>query len=444
MKIMTTDLQPLKGTKGEIPVDLLVPPSPKLWETTPGNLITYTDVVSDPMDPSGQLKVPNPLTVTVDALRLAKEQKGLLSAAHALLGQMYDEKKQPTGKPAYVFGGEAAQHGDQSLPVLLINAGNAGFDVMQPSGNHIDLARCADDAAYCDWVKQVHVSSGIPLLSVSVHMDGYFLFSVTHVKRARAIWGQKFEGTDEQLQELLLHRMAKILIGAARLGVRVLHLFFGQPGEVPYYGWPFHEKNGANVAAMRQRFYDIMNRLLPLAKLLGIYLCHEIHFGTIALNADDYIFVWKQLGCPDNLCLGFDPSHFWHGEPWWVALDKLRAAGIKVVVAHFKQAVLLDGRPTLGLDHDDRRRGMMFSSLDATSGIVDMNLYAGQLTLPGTGLAEFWHQVCNLPIPGYAEAEDPHWNTWDILVRGVGYLQRTIGPMRLAQAHFTEAMALKA
>lgn len=116
---------------------------------------------------------------------------------------------------------------------------------------------------------------------------------------------------------------------------------------------------------------------------------------------------------------------------------------MKVVVCHFKQTVLLDGRGELGFEHDDRARGMMFACLHSTSGIVDMNVYAGQLLRPGTGLSEFWHGQCNLPVPGYAEAEDPHWFTWDVLVRGVAYLQCILGGLHLPAGHFTEQMARK-
>jgi hypothetical protein len=427
---MTTSA--IVGAKGTIPADLVNPPTEsEPWDTSA--TISITGETVNPRDPS--TKIPDPFTITVNAETLQQVQRELVTTAQQLLG------KPSTGAPAYAFGGEGAQHGGTPLPQLLIKAGNANFLVMQPSGNHIDLARCAVDMRYCTWIKAVFAAARMPLLSVSVHMDAYFLMSATHVARAREILG----GTDaalpdERLQELLLQRMALIMIGAARLGIQALHLFWGQPGNVPPYGWPFHPAGGTNIREMRERFVAIMKRLLPLAEQLGIYLCHEIHFGTIAQNADDYITIWEMLGKPKHMVLGFDPSHFWCGEPWYIALDKLRRAGIKVILCHFKQAIILHGRAMLGYEHDDRLRGMMFVSLDSTGGFVDMNLYAGQLTLPGTGLAEFWHGQCDLPIPGYAEAEDPHWNTWDVLARGVEYLQRTVGRMHLAGAHFTAEM----
>lgn len=431
----------IKGKKGLIPSGLVLPPSQGTpWSAANGSTITpggseVFDLADPEMDPDKKRKIPDPFDINVDAAGLKAAQKSLITEAQRILGKVSE------GKPAYVFGGEGAQHGGTALPQLLINAGDAGFDVMQPSGNHIDLARCARDAAYAAWVLAVHKAANIPLLSVSVHMDAYFDLSALHSKRARAI--QQGEGEfvdDEQLQQLLHHRMAEIIVGAARLGIQVLHLFWGQPGEVPAYGWPFHEPGGANVQRMRELFVQLVKPLVELAAKVGIYLCHEIHYGTIAMNAGDLIKVWEMMGKPANFCVGFDPSHFWHGEQWWNALDKLVDAGMKVYVCHFKQAVLLDGRAKLGYEADDRFRGMMFSVLDASQGIVDMNLYAGQLTLKGVGLAEFWHGQCDLPIPGYAEAEDPHWNTWDVLVRGVGYLQRILGGMHLPKAHFTAEM----
>jgi len=433
----TRKLEALVGKKGKVDVELLQPPAVQQpWTGAQGNIITLGGAeVVDPRDPKGERKIPDPFNIKVDAAGLATAQKALVEAAQKVLGKMSDG-----GRPAYAFGGEGAQHGGKPLPQLLIDAGNAGFDVMQPSANHIDLARCAVDAAYCAWVKAVHTAAGIPLLSVSVHMDAYLLMAAIHDPRAREILGEDPKLTDEQLRTVLLHKMALILIGAARLGIRALHLFWGQPGSVPLYGWPFHPAGGTNVKAMRALFVQIMKPLVRLAEQLGIFLCDEIHFGTIATNADDYIAVWEELGKPACLVLGFDPSHFWHGETWWQALDKLRKAGIKVILCHFKQTVLLAGRPMLSYQVDDRLRGMFFAQLASTSGIVDMNAYAGQLTIPGTGLVEFWHGVCNLPIPGYAEAEDPHWATWPVLVSGVHYLQGLLGTMCLPTQHFTAEM----
>lgn len=433
-------VSPLVGKKGTIPVDLLVAPTiAQPWNKQSGNFITPGGKkVKDPTDKTGRRKIPDPFDIKVNAAGLKARQMGLITIAQGVLGKASDN-----GKPAYVFGGEGAQHGGKLLPQLLIDAGNAGFDVMQPSGNpnHIDFARCADDAAYAAWVRAVHKAANIPLLSGSVHMDAYLFLATIYDNRARDIARPPGDLTDEQIQKMLQYRMAKVIIGAARLGVRVLHLFWGQAGQVPPYGWPFHEEDGKNIQRMRQRTADLLRPLVELAAKLGIYLCHEIHFGTIAMNAEDMIAIWELLGRPWNFVLGFDPSHFWHGETWVQALDKLRKAGIRVIVCHFKQTILVPGRPQLSYQSDDRLRGMMFSRLNASSGIVDMNLYAGQLLLPGTGLAEFWHGECDLPIPGYAEAEDPHWNTWDVLVDGVQFLQTNFGNLRAAGKHFTAEMA---
>ena len=276
---MSETVLALKGVKGTIPADLVFPPKdPTPWSAS--NFITPGGgEVLDPADPDGKAQIPDPFDLKVDVNGLGIAQETLIATAQTLLGKISD------GKPAYVFGGEGAQHGGKPLPKLLIDAGNEGFSVMQPSGNHIDLARCATDASYAAWVLAVHKAANIPLLSVSVHMDAYFLMSAVHNKRARAISGADDKLSREQLQTILLYRMAAIIVGAARLGIQVLHLFWGQPGEVPAYGWPFHEPNGANVTRMRQRFVKLMKPLLKVAEQLGVYLCHEIHFGTIALNS---------------------------------------------------------------------------------------------------------------------------------------------------------------
>ncbi|HLD32211.1 MAG TPA: hypothetical protein VJB10_01325, partial [Candidatus Peribacteraceae bacterium] len=183
----TRKLEALVGKKGKVDVELLQPPAVQQpWTGAQGNIITLGGAeVVDPRDPKGERKIPDPFNIKVDAAGLATAQKALVEAAQKVLGKMSDG-----GRPAYAFGGEGAQHGGKPLPQLLIDAGNAGFDVMQPSANHIDLARCAVDAAYCAWVKAVHTAAGIPLLSVSVHMDAYLLMAAIHDPRAREILGE--------------------------------------------------------------------------------------------------------------------------------------------------------------------------------------------------------------------------------------------------------------
>ena len=180
---MSETVLALKGVKGTIPADLVFPPKdPTPWSAS--NFITPGGgEVLDPADPDGKAQIPDPFDLKVDVNGLGIAQETLIATAQTLLGKISD------GKPAYVFGGEGAQHGGKPLPKLLIDAGNEGFSVMQPSGNHIDLARCATDASYAAWVLAVHKAANIPLLSVSVHMDAYFLMSAVHNKRARAISG---------------------------------------------------------------------------------------------------------------------------------------------------------------------------------------------------------------------------------------------------------------
>jgi hypothetical protein len=188
---------------------------------------------------------------------------------------------------------------------------------------------------------------------------------------------------------------------------------------------------------MRSQFVELVELLVDLADELGISLCHEIHFGTIAMTADDLIAVWEMLDKPDNFCVGFDPSHFWHGEPWYVAMDKLRRAGMKVVLAHAKNFITFPGRPMLGLEMDDRFRGMSFASLDNPAGGVSMSDYLGFLTV--SGMVEFWFSR-GLPVPVHVEAENPYFDIAAVTTQGVDYLLKLTAGLQLPKGHFTDAM----
>ncbi|MDD4900971.1 MAG: TIM barrel protein [Patescibacteria group bacterium] len=326
----------------------------------------------------------------------------------------------------------------QGLAEVLAFGKSIGCQVIQPSANHIDLARAATDAAYRLEVWNAFQEAEMPLTSVSIHCDTYAAIAVLDNSRAQMFTPPEFMRQEIRASDLSakhLNKLGLMIIGAGQLGIPGLHLFWGPPKNLAPYGWA--PQTPADVLAMRQKFVALVRPLVELAARFGVSLCHEIHFGTIAMTSDDLIAVWEMLGKPDNFCVGIDPSHFWNGETWLQAMDKLRAAGMKVRLAHAKNAVVRSGRPLLGLQMDDRLRGMAFTSLDDTAGIVSMWEYLGALTI--SGMVEFWLSR-GLPAPVHVEAENPFFRINEVTAKGVKYLRSITDGLQLPTGHFTDAM----
>lgn len=378
----------------------------------------------------------NPWDVEINEEARVFRRNRLVDIARGLLWNPADEKS--LSKAVFAVGMECGQYGLNLKEVLEFGRG-IGCQVIQPSGNHINLARAATDADYRLEVWQTFGSAHMPLTSVSIHCDAHAALAILDNPRAGMFTPPEIAELNlspSQTGEAHTKKLALMIIGAAQFGIPALHLFWGMPEDLKPYGWP--PQKPEQVLAMRSKFVALVSPLVALAERLGIVLCHEIHFGTIAMNAGDLIEVWDMLGRSPSFAIGIDPSHFWHGETWLQAMDKLRQAGMKVGLAHAKNAVVYPGRPMLGLEMDDRKRGMSFTSLDNPAGIVSMWDYLGALTL--SGLVDYWFGM-GLPAPVHVEAENPFFRINEVTANGVKYLRGITDGLQLPQGHFTDAMS---
>jgi sugar phosphate isomerase/epimerase len=383
----------------------------------------------------GKLNPKNPHDLTVDTKALRVHQMFMAAFARDV-GGLWDPRREKGKQDIYGIGMECGQY-PLILPDVLQFAKGIGCHTIQPSGNQIDLARAATDHKYRGEVWETFRKARMPFTSVSVHVDAYAAIAVLGNPRAGMFTPPeiKEKGLDPKATSAAhINKIALMIIGAAQFGID-LHLFWGDPEDIKVYGW--QPQSPDEVKIMREKFVKLVKPLVNLAKRLGVSLCHEIHFGTIAMTADDFIEIWIMLGRPKNFCVGFDPSHFWHGETWVQALDKLRRAGIEVHLAHAKNVVVHPGRPLLGHQMDDRFRGQSFAMLDDPAGLVSMHSYLGMLTT--TGIVRYWFRK-GLPVPLHVEAENPYFRINEVTRKGVNFLRGLADGLQLPKGHFTDAM----
>lgn len=139
------------------------------------------------------------------------------------------------------------------------------------------------------------------------------------------------------------------------------------------------------------------------ARALKIALAHEIHPGTAAQCADDFLMLHEA--CDEDWVLGVnaDCSHCWDGEDFRTRFELL---GDLVVMNHVKDHRMVRGRSRRSMKSKWAERGMRFTML----GRGDLDLYDYVALLMEIGYPKRYRDLFGLPedasVPLVSEAED--------------------------------------
>ena len=109
------------------------------------------------------------------------------------------------------------------------------------------------------------------------------------------------------------------------------------------YPWGFWAGPGYDfIKEGDERFVKKTQKIRDHARKLGIKLCHEIHPGTAAFTADDFLHLVKITDDDETMAVNADPSHCWEGESWESRFLKV---GPYVYAAHIKNFTIRPGFP---------------------------------------------------------------------------------------------------
>lgn len=214
----------------------------------------------------------------------------------------------------------------------------------------------------------------------------------------------------------------RLLDLCAELGVGVVPMFWG----VAYgweaatgYPWGFWKGPGYDlIAEGDERFVRKTEGLRNWARKLEIILAHEIHPGTAAVCAQDFLHLVEL--CDGDKCLGVnaDPSHCWEGEDWET---RFRLVGNWVYCAHLKNYHIVPGKPLRCMDPVWANRAMQFTLLNRG----DHNLVQYTRLLLQIGYPQ---RYCTLtgaktaPLAG--EAEDDSIALDEVSAKGISFIAR--------------------
>ena len=312
--------------------------------------------------------------------------------------------KQHESKILYMSALEGAQHGGKSLEELIAFCEAAGFEGVQPSNYH--FVKKDGKLMTADEVRAAFAGKKVKLVGISAHCLTWVSGSAwTGTKCIRPfIPSSLHTASVVEIETWADDSMRAVLDLAAELGIKVVPMFWGTLYGLEVasgYPWGFFSGPGYDlIKEGSDRFVKQTQLIRDHARALGISLAHEIHPGTAAATADEFLHARKI--CDDDVVLGVnaDPSHCWEGEDW---LTRFTKVGPYITGVHVKDHVVRPGHPLRSFLSDWKDRGMQFCQLGE-----------GKIDLPGfvqlmarVGYADRYnkaHGTTQAPLVGEAES----------------------------------------
>jgi len=267
-------------------------------------------------------------------------------------------------RPVTLFTGQWA---DLPLATLAEKAADFGFDGLELAcwGDHFDVARGAQDRAYCDSRHEILARHGLKTWAISNHLVGQ---AVTDNIDARhqsilppEIWG---DGKQEGVQKRAQENMMLAAHAAKNLGVKVVNGFTGSPIWHLLYSFP---------PVTRQMIDDgyaffarMWNPILDEFQKCGVRFALEAHPTEIAFDIASARRTLEALGNREEFGFNFDPSHFGYQGVCYVKF--IRTFASRIFHVHMKDAWWGRGDGTIGVfgghsEFGDPRRYWDFRSL---------------------------------------------------------------------------------
>lgn len=300
---------------------------------------------------------------------------------------------------------EGAQHGAKSLADFLAYAKRSGAAGAQPSNYMLESG---DGFKSAKEIRQTFADAGLSLDGVSSHCAWWVHTTAwTESPTIRPFIPKSVAALPaaeiEQWAESYILRFLDLL---AELEVKVAPMFWGVAFGWELaggYPWGFWAGPGYDfLKEGQERFVKKTAKLRDHARKLGIKICHEIHPGTAASTADDFLSLVRICDRDETLGVNADPSHCWEGETWEQRFLKV---GDRVWAAHIKNFVIRPGLPLRTMEPNWPKRAMQFTDLG--SGDINMQRYAELLLQIGYP-SRYCKIMGRATAPLVVEAESAH------------------------------------
>ncbi len=315
---------------------------------------------------------------------------------------------------------EGAQHGAKPLADFLAYAQRSGASGAQPSNYMLHGGKLFKSARE---IRDTFQKAGLTLDGVSAHCPSWVHTTAwTETPTIRPfIPPDVAKKSPAEIEKWAENYLLKLMDLVAELGVKVLPMFWGAAygWEIATgYPWGFWAGPGYDlIKEGNERFVKKTKKIRGHARQLGIKLCHEIHPGTAAATADDFLNLVKITDGDKTMAVNADPSHCWEGEPWETRFLKV---GPYSYAAHVKNFTIRAGFPRRTMEPNWAGRAMQFT--DLPSGDLSMSRYVELLLHVG-----YPSRYCQLrgtkTAPLVVEAESAHRDLDTTSANGIAYVR---------------------
>jgi sugar phosphate isomerase/epimerase len=331
---------------------------------------------------------------------------------------------------------EGAQHGAKSLADFLDYAKAAGATGAQPSNYMLQEAKRFKKAAA---IKEIFASRGMTLDGISAHCPFWVHTSAwTETPTIRPFLPPEVaKRSPAAIERWCEDYLLGLMDLAVELGVKILPMFWGVAfGWELATGYPWGFWKGGDydlLAKGKETFVKKTQKLRAHAAKLGIYLAHEIHPGTAAMCADDFLMLAQICDGDKCLAVNADPSHCWEGEDWETRFLKVAP---RIYACHVKNFVIRPNLPLRMMEPGWQKRAMQF--VDIPSGDLNMARYVELLI--HAGYPQRYRSVMGAKTaPLIVEAESAYRDLDATSANGIAYVRdRLCFP--IAAGSFEEGM----
>lgn len=330
---------------------------------------------------------------------------------------------------------EGAQHGPKGFEGFLDFAAENGAAGAQPS--NFMLENPDGDFLSASRISQMFDNRGLKIDGISAHCPFWVHTSAwTGTKTIRPFLSADVARQSvEEITQWTESYIFRLLDLCAELGVRIVPMFWGAAygleaaGGYPWGLWQGGEGDLAYDLLQEgdERFVTMTQKVRGHAKQLGIVLAHEIHPGTAASCAADFmrlIVICDDFNPDFTLGVNADPSHCWEGEDWRTRFTVLGMPGAnRIVGCHVKNHRVQPGLPLRCMEPDWRARAMSFTPLH--QGDIDLVQYVECMILSGYHDA-YTSRMLGATAPLVCEAEAAFQDLDLTAIKGIEYIANTL------------------
>ena len=268
-------------------------------------------------------------------------------------------------RPVTLFTGQWA---DLKLETMCEKAKSFGYEGIELAcwGDHVDVARAAEDEAYARSRKEIPAKYGLKVFAISNHLVGQCVcdnIDERHksIDTSGRIYG---DGKPEGVRKRAAEEMKLTARAAKNIGVDVVNGFTGS--SIWHLLYSFPPVSPSQIDAGYQDFADRWNPILDEFKKYGIKFALEVHPTEIAFDVASAERAIDALGGRKEFGFNYDPSHFVYQNVDYVKF--IRKFGDRIYHVHMKDAYLSKTPTEAGvfgghINFGDPRRSWDFRSL---------------------------------------------------------------------------------